>query len=207
MEKSFVEVEDLLDKSKKVAQGQSLATAGIDTMWLSTYAENSRRCFDDEEFGLSRYPYEPEPTVAAFTGGFIENKQFPMRLALKKKSSMKMLANYEAHYPNAKGYWLLFLEDTVQLFHEEIEEKETDKASKFDVRALVSVRYALRVVGLRTEFYKIAADDPVTAKIILPDLERRMDLPAADDMVEMMDKLNTNLNTGLMKAVCYAAIQ
>lgn len=60
---------------------------------------------------------------------------------------------------------------------------------------LVTVRYSLRVVGIRTKFYEMAAYDPVTTKILLLGLERRMDIPRAEENFEMMDKRDTHLNT------------
>lgn len=65
----------------------------------------------------------------------------------------------------------------------------------------LSVRYALRVVGLRTEFYKMAADDPSVAKMMLPTLEKSQDMIAADNMEDTMEKLQTHMNTQMMKVV------
>lgn len=62
------------------------------------------------------------------------------------------------------GHCLKSQKAAVKLRHEAIEEKKILKESKFDVWALVFVRRALRVFGPRTECFKIASEDPVTAK-------------------------------------------
>lgn len=72
---SIEAVDDIIEKAKEVAKGKSLATAGIDSGWLTAYAEVARRCRDEREFGLSRYPYEAGPAVSAFNGGFFDHKQ------------------------------------------------------------------------------------------------------------------------------------
>lgn len=84
---------------------------------------------------------------------------------------------------------MAFEEAALQLRHEEINKRITESSKKLDVWEMVSVRYALRVLGLRTEFYKTAAEDPVTAKMLLPGLERRLDLSAAYGIAETMEKL------------------
>lgn len=47
----------------------------------------------------------------------------------------------------------------------------------------------------------MAADDPVTVKIIAPGLERHIDMPTADNMVEPMDTLDSHMISQLMEAV------
>ena len=42
--------------------------AGIDPLCIAIYAAIARRCRDNKDFGLSRYPYEQGPSVGAFTG-------------------------------------------------------------------------------------------------------------------------------------------
>lgn len=94
-----------------------------------------------------------------------------------------------------------FHEAAIKLRQEAIKANEGDRASKFDVWALLSIRYGLRVVGLRVEFYKMAADSPETAKMLQPGLERRQDMAAADDLVDTMDTLDSHMMTQLIKAV------
>lgn len=78
---------------------------------------------------------------------------------------------------------------------------EEDLALKYDVWAAMSVQYALRVMGLRTEFYKISADDLRYAKMILPGLEKRGIVATADDLEEPLEKLERHMATQLTKAV------
>jgi hypothetical protein len=75
------------------------------------------------------------------------------------------------------------------------------KALKYDVWGIISVRYGLRVVGLRVEFYKRSAKDPTHAKLIMPALEGRNDVAAADDLNDALEKLDTHMAFQLMKAV------
>jgi hypothetical protein len=56
------------------------------------------------------------------------------------------------------------------------------------------------VVGLRTEFYKQLAKDPVHAMMVMPVLEGQNETPATDDRDELMAKLDTHMVTQLMKA-------
>lgn len=114
---------------------------------------------------------------------------------------MRPVALYEAKYTNLVGYWMSFNEVAMQLLHEALTAHEEDAAFRYDVRAMVRVRYALRVIGLGTELYKMAAEDPSTAKMLLPGLERRQDMTAEDDIVEVMEKLDTHLTTQLIKEV------
>ena len=59
----------------------------------------------------------------------------------------------------------------------------------------------MRVVGLRPEFYKLVAKDPTYARLVMPTLESRADMPASYDLVEPMEKLKYHIATQLMKAV------
>jgi hypothetical protein len=65
---------------------------------------------------------------------------------------------------------------------------------------MLAVRYGLRVVGLRTEFYKKSAKDPMHAKMVMPVLEGQNEIPTTDDLDEVMEKLDTHMATQLMKA-------
>lgn len=50
------------------------------------------------------------------------------------------------------------------------------------------------------KFYKIAADDPTTAKMILQGFEKRAGVIAAEDMEHVFEKLERHMTTRLMKA-------
>lgn len=68
-------------------------------------------------------------------------------------------------------------------------------------RSIISVRYELRVTEMRAKFYTLVTKDSTYPKIVLPSLERRNDTPAADDLVERLEKLDTHMTTQLMKVV------
>lgn len=72
---------------------------------------------------------------------------------------------------------------------------------RMDGWMMISVRYALRSFGMQTEFYKMAAEDPATANMIMPGLEKRGAVSAADDMEDAMEKLEGHMSTQLMKVV------
>lgn len=108
--KALTEAEDLLEEVKEVAKGNSLATAGINPVWLTTWAEVSRRTLDKKEFSLFRYPYEAGRKVNAFACGFFENKMWPIRVDLENQSSTRPLENCEVNYVNCAGCWLAFNE-------------------------------------------------------------------------------------------------
>lgn len=194
-------MEELLAKAKLVAKGKTLEEAEIDSDWLMAYAAVARRCRDDRELRLTRWPYEQGDSVSAFTGGFFEHREWPPRKQLEKHSSMRAVYEYEANYINSSGYWMSFHQAAICLRQEAIEDKDEEKAFRFDVWSLMAVRYGLRVVGLRTEFYRMAARDPVHAKLVMPTLEQRGEVPAADDLDESLEKLDNLMATQLMKAV------
>jgi hypothetical protein len=74
-----------------------------------------------------------------------------------------------------------------------------EEAEMFDVWALMAVRYGLRVVGLRAEFYKGSAKDPMHARLVMLVLEGQNDTPATDDLDDVIKKLYMHMATQLMK--------
>jgi hypothetical protein len=75
-----------------------------------------------------------------------------------------------------------------------------EEAEMFDVWAMMAVRYGLLVVGLRVEFYKRSAKDPMHARIVMPVLEDQNDTPATGDLNDIIEKLDMHMATQLMKA-------
>jgi hypothetical protein len=75
-----------------------------------------------------------------------------------------------------------------------------EEAKRLDVWGMMAVRYGLRVVGLRVEFHKRSAKDPMHARLVMPVLEGHNDTPATDDLDDVMEKLDTHMDTQLMKA-------
>jgi hypothetical protein len=48
--------------------GATLKEADVDGAWLTAYARNARRCRDDKDMGVTRYPYELASGVSPFSG-------------------------------------------------------------------------------------------------------------------------------------------
>ena len=96
---------------------------------------------------------------------------------------MHTTAEHEAKYINAADYWATIVETATQM-GKEIEEKpeaETDEIY-YKRWAYIANRYVLRVLGLRANFYRMAAKDPTYAKLVLPILENRGESSPADDL-------------------------
>lgn len=62
------------------------------------------------------------------------------------------------------------------------------------------MRYALRVLGLMAEFYQMAAEHPVNAKLILPAFERSSEVPDPDGFDDPLEWMESHMMTQLMKA-------
>jgi hypothetical protein len=65
---------------------------------------------------------------------------------------------------------------------------------------MMGVRCGLRAVGLRVEFYKKSAKDPMHARLLMPVLEGNNDTAATDDLDDVLEKLYAHMATHLMKA-------
>ena len=76
-------------------------------------------------------------------------------------------------------------EAALDFCQEMLEETKDLEAKNYDVWAALAIRYGLRVVGLRSEFYKMAARDPTHAKMILPTLQQRNEVAASEDLTEV----------------------
>jgi hypothetical protein len=163
-------VEEPLRAGKKVAKGAELGDAGFDRALLVTYGMIARRCRDDREPGLSRYPYEAAPGVSPYLGGLFAHPEWTVRKGLEKHASLRALAEYEAHYINSAGYWMYFGETALSLRDQEISKAtavRAREAERLDLWIGISLRYGLRVVELRTEFFKMSARDPQHARLCL----------------------------------------
>lgn len=195
------QAEDLLDRCKQVAKGKSLSEAGISADWVETYAKIAERADREQRFGLMRYPFQAGESVSAFLGGFFDHDDWPLRRKLAKQQSMYAVAEHEAKYINAAGYWSVLHHVAYDLRQEAFEKGNKDDAEKFDAWAYVAVRYSLRVLGLRAEFYRMAAKDPMHAKLVLPSLERRGETAMADDLDDVLATLESHLSSQMFKAV------
>lgn len=124
-----------------------------------------------------------------------------MRKALEKHRSMRAVSEYEVKYVNAAGYWAAFHQAAIDIRQEKVTKNKIEDAKRMEVWAVVAVRYCLRTLGLRTEFYKMASDDLVHAKLVLPIIEKRTEVAAADDLDKAMSDMLSHNTTQMMKAV------
>jgi hypothetical protein len=91
-----------------VKRGATLEEAEIDGAWLTAYEKIARRCRDDKDLGVSRYPYELAPGVSPFSGGYFEHREWAIRRGIERHPRLRPLFEYEAHYMNSAGYWMSF---------------------------------------------------------------------------------------------------
>jgi hypothetical protein len=84
-----------------------LEEAEIDGAWLTAYARIARRCRDDKDLGVSRYLYELAPGVSPFSGGYFGHREWEIRRSMERHPSLCPLFEYEAHYANPEGYWMI----------------------------------------------------------------------------------------------------
>lgn len=95
----------LLEKCKKVASGKSITEAGITADWLQDYAKIAERADHEQRFGVTRYAFQAGDAASAFIGGFFDNEDWLLRQKLAKQQSIHSVAEHEAKYINASGYW------------------------------------------------------------------------------------------------------
>lgn len=93
-----------------------------------------------------------------------------------------------------------FHASAIDFRQEAIEDKNDDGILNFGVWAFVSIRYGLRVVRFRSEFYKMAAKDPVHAELVILSRQQRNEVAASDNLTEPLEKLDSHMSTQLMKA-------
>jgi hypothetical protein len=71
---------------------------------------------------------------------------------------------------NSAGYWISY-SSTAMALQEETSKLEgktgVEESARFDVWAMMAVRYGLRVVGLRVKFYKSSAKDTMHARLVM----------------------------------------
>jgi hypothetical protein len=143
------------------------------------------------------------PGVNTVAGGYFEHREWANRRGMELHSSLRPLYQYEARYTNAAGYCMSFSVAAAALRGDSLRREGPEvivDATRFDVWAMMAVRYGLLVVGLRTEFSKMSAKDPMHAKMVMPVLEEQNEIPATDDLGDVMDNLDTHMATQLMKA-------
>lgn len=119
---------------------------------------------------------------------------------------MRAVMEYETNYINAAGFWMAFHEAFISLRREALTAGSDDEAQKCDIWDLVAIRYGLRVVGLRSEFYKMASKDPVHVKMVLRSLEGRNDMAASEDLVEPLETLALHISTQWVNTVATLSV-
>jgi hypothetical protein len=141
----------------------------------------------DKDFGATRFPYELGSGVNPFAGGYFEHREWPIRRVMELHASLRPFNEYEAHHVNAVGYWMAFSSSAMYLRDRALNmEGQTGvaEAQLYDVWSMMAVQYGLRTLGLRVEFYKRSAKDPMHARLIMPALEGHHDVAATDDLDE-----------------------
>jgi hypothetical protein len=96
-----------------------------------------------------------------------------------------------------------FAEAAIALRDEELArspEEDAAEAGRLDTWMAIGIRYGLRVVGLRTEFFRMSAKDPAHARLLVPALEGQDTLAATDNIDEKMAQMDAHFATQLMKA-------
>jgi hypothetical protein len=142
-------MEELLRKSKKVKRGATLEEVEIDGASLTAYAKIDRRFRDDNDLGVSRYPYDIAYGVIPLSGGYFEHREWAIRRGMERHPSLPPLFEYEAHYTNSARYWMGFSSAAMALRDEDLMVEGTngvEEAEMFDVWDMMAVRHGLRVV-------------------------------------------------------------
>jgi hypothetical protein len=90
---------------------------------------------------------------------------------MERHPRLRPLFELDAHYMNSAGYWIKFSSAAMALREETLKLERTtgvEEAEKFDVLGMIAVLYGLQVVGLRVEFYKRSAKNPMHARVLPP---------------------------------------
>lgn len=83
----------------------------------------------------------------------------------------------------------------------EIELTDPGLGERLGVWAYMYISYGLRCVGLRAEFYRLAAPEPSYDKIVIPALEKHGEQPTEDILQKPLADLDHHMTSQLMKAV------
>jgi hypothetical protein len=116
---------------------------GVEGAWLTAYAQIARRCQDDRDFGVTRYPYELGPGVNPFAGGYLEHREWPIRRGMERHASLQHIDEFEAHYVDSARFWMVFSTAAMALRGEALTKPDTtvvEDAKKFDVWGMMGVR-------------------------------------------------------------------
>ena len=200
-EKSVSDAEDLLTKTILVREGKTPTEAGIDMRFLEAFGLIAERVEREQRWKTRPYPFQAGGAACSYIGGFFDNKDWPLRMRLARQQSMFAVAEHEAKYVNAAGYWSVVVETAMKLRQEALTAGKAEEARLFDAWIYVANRYVLRVLGLRAEFYRMAAENPGEAKNKLLVLEKRGEQAMSDDLEKPLAAFDSHYLTKLMKAV------
>jgi hypothetical protein len=118
-------MKEVLRKIKKAKRGATLEEAGVDGAWLAAYARIARRCRDDKDMGVSRYPYELAPGVSPFS------------------SNEWAICRGMVWHPSLRLLWMGFLSAPLNLRGEALKlEGATgvEEVERFDAWAMIAMR-------------------------------------------------------------------
>jgi hypothetical protein len=125
----------------------------------------------------------------------------------KRHPSLHPLFEWEAHYMNSAWYWMNFSSAAMALRGKALKLENTtrvEEVERFDVWAMMAVRYGLRVIGLLVEFYERSAKDPMHAQLVMLVLENQNDTPATDDLDDVMKQLDMHAHGHPTDEACRA---
>jgi hypothetical protein len=100
------------------------------------------------------------------------------------------------------GYWMSFSSAAMALRGEALKVEATtrvEETERFDIWAMMAVRYGLRVVILRVELYRISMKDSMHAWLVMPVLKVQNDSAARDDLDDVMKNFDMHMASQLMK--------
>lgn len=83
---------------------------------------------------------------------------------------MQAVLEHEMPDINATEYWLAFHEDAGDLSAEADRDGRNEDEAMLNAWCHIYVRYGLRVVCMRTEFYKMESEDLACYKLVMPTL-------------------------------------
>jgi hypothetical protein len=98
----------------------------------------------------------------------------PACSGMERHPILRPICEYEANYIYCAGYWMSFSAATMAERGEALKKEGTTsrRAERFDNWGMMAVRYGLRLIGLRVEFYKRSARDLMHARLVMSMLNK-----------------------------------
>lgn len=180
-----------LEKAKTVAKRKTWSAAGIHSVWMTAYAATAQRVALDRRYDVTRHPDEAGPSISAFVGVVSDDRDWPYRKSCEYACKSRVRGEVR-EYGWVLGRISVRTTGTPQ---EGVSQNKVEEVMRYDVWCVVANRYIIRMLGLRTKFYRMDAEDPSYAKLILPLLEKRGKIPLADVFNEAMHKRESHMKT------------